>query len=50
MKAMGFSGFSMSRLSTIWMNRELMFLLLRYCCSSACTSAAWLSPILQYLS
>ncbi len=38
--AIGFAGFSINKLSTIWINRELMFLLLRYCWSSAWTSAA----------
>jgi hypothetical protein len=41
MYPMGFEGFSISKLSTIAMNNELMFLLFKYACSSACTSAAW---------
>lgn len=41
MYATGFAGFSINRLSTIEMNSELMLLLLRYSCSSACTSAAY---------
>jgi hypothetical protein len=39
--AIGFAGFSIKRLSTIEINRELIFLLLRYVCNSACTSAAY---------
>jgi hypothetical protein len=41
MYPMGFEGFSISKLSTIAMNNELMFLLFKYACNSACTSAAW---------
>lgn len=40
MKAIGLAGFSISKFSTIDMKREFMFLLLRYCCNSAWTSAA----------
>ena len=41
MKAIGFDGFSINRLSTMAMNNELMFLLFKYCCNSAWTSAAY---------
>ena len=41
MNPIGLDGFSISKLSTIAINNELMFLLFRYACSSACTSAAW---------
>ena len=38
--AIGFDGFSINKLSTMAMNKELMFLLFKYCCNSAWTSAA----------
>jgi hypothetical protein len=34
-KAIGFAGFSISKFSTMEINRELMFLLFKYCWSSA---------------
>ena len=41
MKAIGLAGFSINKFSTMEINNELMFLLFKYCCNSACTSAAY---------
>lgn len=38
---MGLDGFSINKLSTSVIMSALMFLLFKYCCSSACTSAAY---------
>ncbi len=35
MNAMGLEGFSISKLSTMAINKELIFLLFKYCCNSA---------------
>lgn len=37
--AIGLAGFSINKLSTIWINKPLIFFEFKYCCNSAWTSA-----------